>query len=269
MAAETIGTKKVRREAPAPRFADCAKCGGTYIKLSNRTKYCPACRKVARAEYTLKARLKRNAKPKMERDAQRASFLSSNAQYRREYHRQWRLKNGVKPLSDPVVCQRCGSTFIRHAGGQKVCSLCLPQARRERSKASAGSWNRSNKHDRNERARIRYRESVETRLHHVMSVGIWRTLRGKKGGRKWLSLVPYGVDELRRHLERQFLPGMSWENWGDGPDDWHIDHIQPKVSFVFDAPEGAEFAACWGLSNLRPAWASVNLSKNRKRVYLL
>ena len=75
----------------------------------------------------------------------------------------------------------------------------------------------------------------------------------------------YTIAELRRHLERQFLPGMSWQAYLDGQ--IHIDHIRPKASF--DLSQHEDWVACWCLSNLRPLWAKDNLAKSDKRHFLL
>ena len=92
-----------------------------------------------------------------------------------------------------------------------------------------------------------------------------RCLRGGKGGRRTEKLVGYSMDELRVHLERQFAKGMSWENMGE----WHIDHIVPLVSFAITGPDDPELRRAWSLTNLRPLWASANLSKHDKRETLL
>ena len=100
-------------------------------------------------------------------------------------------------------------------------------------------------------------------LNEAFRKGMYQSLRGGKGGRSWLGLVPYTLDELKGHLEKQFEPGMSWFNHGD----WHIDHIVPIVAFNFTKPEHEDFKRCWALSNLRPMWArgkGGNLSKGAK-----
>ena len=67
------------------------------------------------------------------------------------------------------------------------------------------------------------------------------------------------------HLERQFLPGMTWGNRGE----WHIDHIVPLASFTFTSPDDPEFRAAWALTNLRPLWAKDNIRKSAKRTHLI
>lgn len=95
------------------------------------------------------------------------------------------------------------------------------------------------------------------------------SLKGKKQGRSWESLVDYTLAELVAHLERQFTKGMSWDNYGLGNGKWHIDHIIPVTAFSFESETDPDFKACWGLPNLRPMWGSDNIRKSNKRVFLL
>ena len=68
------------------------------------------------------------------------------------------------------------------------------------------------------------------------------------------------VADLKAHLERQFLPGMSWENWGTGPGKWQIDHVYP-LSLADLTDRGQLLAACnW--QNLQPLWFEDNLRKS-------
>src|ERR1700728_1339025 len=39
------------------------------------------------------------------------------------------------------------------------------------------------------------------------------------------------VPEAKAHLEYQFQPGMSWDNWGAGVGKWNVDHIMPLAVF--------------------------------------
>lgn len=98
-----------------------------------------------------------------------------------------------------------------------------------------------------------------------ISHGMRLALHGMKAGRSWEQLVCYTLANLVTHLERQFLPGMTWENMGK----WHIDHIVPKASFEYQSPDDAEFKACWALTNLRPLWSRENVSKGARRLLLI
>lgn len=87
-------------------------------------------------------------------------------------------------------------------------------------------------------------------------------LVGSKRGRHVFDLLGYTADDLKRHLEKQFLPGMTWENYGRYG--WHIDHIIPLSAFNYETPEHVDFRRAWALENLRPLWAFDNLSKHAK-----
>jgi hypothetical protein len=90
-------------------------------------------------------------------------------------------------------------------------------------------------------------------------------LKGIKRGRAWSDLVGYSVEELRAHLERQFVRGMGWHNISE----WDIDHIIPLSEFHITSPFDPAIKQCWGLPNLRPSWRSANQRKHSKRVFLL
>lgn len=75
---------------------------------------------------------------------------------------------------------------------------------------------------------------------------------------RFCGLIGCGKFELRCHIERQFKPGMTWENHGA----WHIDHIRPCCSFDLSIPE--QQYACFHFSNLQPLWAAENLQKSGK-----
>lgn len=77
--------------------------------------------------------------------------------------------------------------------------------------------------------------------------------------------VGYSSEDLATHVEKQFLPGMTWANRRE----WHLDHILPVRSFTYASFECSDFRACWALSNLRPLWALDNLTKGVKQVFLL
>ncbi len=100
------------------------------------------------------------------------------------------------------------------------------------------------------------------RLNCSMHTAISRCLKNEKGGEKWLALVDYSVDDLKKHLEKQFTDGMTWGNYGKNG--WHIDHKIPLSVFNFTKPEHEDFRRCWALKNLQPMWAIENIKKHAK-----
>ena len=68
----------------------------------------------------------------------------------------------------------------------------------------------------------------------------------------------YDKNILKRHLEKQFKDGMTWDNYGE----WHIDHIIPLSFFEYKSTNDIEFKYCWSLYNLQPLWKEDNHHKN-------
>ena len=62
--------------------------------------------------------------------------------------------------------------------------------------------------------------------------------------------------QLKEHLEKQFVDGMNWENRSE----WHIDHIIPLSS----AKTEEEVYKLCHYTNLQPLWAEENLRKGNK-----
>ena len=75
-------------------------------------------------------------------------------------------------------------------------------------------------------------------------------------------LVGCTWEELVAHIAKQFLPGMTWDNYSY--ETWHIDHIRPCASFDLTDPE--QQRQCFHYTNLQPLWATDNLQKSDKWV---
>ena len=110
----------------------------------------------------------------------------------------------------------------------------------------------------------RAREELDPmkKLHRCISLQVYNSLKSKKGGSPVFKLLGYSLTELKIHLEKQFVPGMSWEN--RGLYGWHIDHKTPVVYFHYSSPEDPSFKQCWALSNLQPLWAIDNIKKGAR-----
>lgn len=73
-------------------------------------------------------------------------------------------------------------------------------------------------------------------------------------------------DELVKHIEKQFLYEMNWENYGHGEGKWHVDHIVPinyfEKNYDFSNLDIQKIA--FNYSNLQPMWGHENQSKGAK-----
>lgn len=110
------------------------------------------------------------------------------------------------------------------------------------------------------RIRARRKEDPKFRLDGRMSCALYASLRSKKSGRTWESLVGYTLQELTAHLESKFSAGMSWDNM----DLWEIDHVIPKSAFSYTCDTDASFKDCWSLNNLQPLWNADNRRKGAR-----
>lgn len=114
---------------------------------------------------------------------------------------------------------------------------------------------RRRKYQTDEQTRIR--DNLRSTLHEVM---IRRSKRDWIKGARLGTLVGCSRPDLIAHIEAQFEPGMTWENYGRGG--WEMDHIRPCASF--DLTDPAQQAACFHYTNLRPLWRLDNMRRPRK-----
>lgn len=98
-----------------------------------------------------------------------------------------------------------------------------------------------------------------------------------KQGNSVLKFLPYTIQELKEHLEKQFESWMTWENYGvyrgsrwiDSDQStwtWQIDHIIPQSNLCYLNMVDDNFKKCWSLSNLRPLSAKQNVMDGSNRI---
>lgn len=121
----------------------------------------------------------------------------------------------------------------------------------EKTKASMDIANKK----RRENAKYRVSDNVSRRIRSSLFDN------GSKNNTHWEDLVDFTVVQLKKHLEKLFKPGMTWENYGKI---WHIDHCVPIAVFNFESPSHEDFKRCWSINNLQPLWAIDNFKKGAK-----
>lgn len=124
-----------------------------------------------------------------------------------------------------IDCLQCGKTFIKH-GPQKFCSKKCSHKNKQLI------------------------QNLRNRLYMALK-GKLKLLTTKK-------LLGCSLEEFWKHLESQFQPGMTRENYGK----WHVDHIKPCISF--DLTKISQQKKCFHYTNLQPLWAEENLKKGSK-----
>lgn len=113
----------------------------------------------------------------------------------------------------------------------------------ENERVTRKKWNRANRQD------------GKVRIDERMGGSIWECLKGAKGGRKWLDLVGYTLEQFLSHMESNLVEGMTWNNYGKI---WHVHYILPKSLFKYTDNYSKEFKICWSLENLKPKFSIEN-----------
>jgi hypothetical protein len=180
--------------------------------------------------------------------AYRSEHHARNAEKDNARNREWYAAN--KAGHNKASRENYRANPAAHGERVRRAKLARPDHYREGARERA-------RRQRELRPDVRLRSRISAQLRAVVTTG--------KGGKKASELLGYSMEELRLHLERQFLPGMGWHNARE----WHIDHIVPLSSFTITGTDDPELRRAWALANLRPLWAKDNIAKGAQRVSLL
>lgn len=151
------------------------------------------------------------------------------------------------------------------------CKECYKQYRhqqysvtKEHEKKVRATWYASNKDSKREYERAfrkeYYKQNPNFRLGLLLRIRIKNALKkqlSSQSGQIAIDNLGCTTEELKKHLESQFKPGMSWDNWA--LHGWHIDHIKPLS--LFDLSDPVQQKEACHYTNLQPLWAEDNLRK--------
>jgi hypothetical protein len=191
--------------------------------------------------------------------------------YAIEYHKNNREKilqynKESRPIDHERINKNARANYWKNIGKMRRVGREKYRAHREEHNKATREWQLNNPDKCRAASKKHYLKKLSTpkgKLENSIRVGIYQSLKkGIKGRRHWCDLVGYTIDQLMKHIEKQFLPGMSWDNYGKHT--WHIDHKIPVSVFNFEIAEDIDFKKCWSLENLRPLWAKENWAKNDK-----
>lgn len=129
---------------------------------------------------------------------------------------------------------------------------------REKTRAWNKKYRDANKDKIMSKLRERRRNDPFLRLRDAIRGSIRAYLGSKKTRRgSTFEIVGCTPDFLRGHLEKQFKPGMTWENYGSH---WHVDHRIPLASG--NSADEIKGLSHW--TNLQPLEALENIIKSDK-----
>lgn len=136
------------------------------------------------------------------------------------------------------------------------------EANKEKNAERMAKWQSQNKGHIREYNK-KYRKTAIWKVINHTANTMKRCIRGGYTDDRSTKKLGYTPTQLKAHIERQFLPGMDWSNYGD----WEIDHITPVRQFFSEGVTDPRVISA--LPNLRPAWKSENRAKGGKRIQLL
>lgn len=172
----------------------------------------------------------------------------------REYNQKYYTENRLKLIADvkAYAAQHAEKKKLQVSAYQKKHRVRLSARKTELRKlrwpeflAECREYDRR----RSKEPGHRLKKNLRTRIYLAL-VGINKSGTTEK-------LLGCSIDHLRIHLESQFCPGMTWENYGPV---WHVDHKLPCASF--DLTDPVQQATCFHYSNLQPLFAADNIRKS-------
>jgi hypothetical protein len=126
-------------------------------------------------------------------------------------------------------------------------------------------YQKNNKDSVNKNRNIRYKINYENDLFYRLKTNLRNRVKlflkssnFSLGKNKTFTIVGCSPEELKSHLESQFINHMSWENYGHNG--WHIDHKIPLSS----AKTNEELISLCHYTNLQPLWCEENYKKGNK-----
>ncbi len=259
----------------------CSKCGEVKgVEEFNKRKdsndgyrtYCIICERTQRAEYRSKNKAKKKETDRAYRinnadkiNIRQAEWRKENKEKLKEYFKEHyarnkeRIKKRINKYRvdniEKVKAQQ-SKTYKKYAKERCEYMTKWGRSNPEKRKKYVNKYIDKNRAEINKKGVKYYHDN---KLHMLISKGVLRSLKGNKPKRTF-EMLEYSEMELRIHIESQFTEGMSWENMG--MKGWHIDHIVPFYAFDFNTHSDVQFNQCWSLKNLRPMWASANISKS-------
>ena len=147
-------------------------------------------------------------------------------------------KSRYQPSSYKCTCVSCNREFF---------------SSRKKTTCSAGCYQQH----KTRYIRNRYKTDIQFKIATNLRSRLNHAIKNPKMGSA-VAELGCSVSELISYLESRFLPGMTWDNYGE----WHIDHIQPLANF--DLTDIKQLKVVCHYSNLQPLWAKDNLIKGNR-----
>ena len=170
-------------------------------------------------------------------------YREQNREKIKEQKQKWNEKNKVK------IAKQHRKHYEDHL--EEYLARAKKRRKQKRSQISA--------YDRKYRKK-RYHTDIKFKILLNLKSRTRSALKGKNKSKPILKLLGCSIEFLKKHLEKEFKPGMTWDN--HSRTGWHIDHIKPCDKF--DLTKESEQHKCFHYTNLQPLWSEENLKKGSK-----
>ena len=215
-----------------------------------------------------------------------------------DYQKHWQLKNKCEHNREKTKCKECGGRSIyehnrqksqcKECGGASICqhnrqkisckecggsSICVHNRQKSKCKECGGGsicihnrQRQSCKECPNASGICEHNREKMTckicdpqgHLSNLVRSHVRRALHSDKEKHS-IEYLGCSIQHFREHIEKQFVEGMTWDNYGE----WHIDHIIP---LKYDNPTLEETIERLHWENTQPLWATDNLSKGNRYI---
>jgi hypothetical protein len=178
--------------------------------------------------------------------------------YKRDYNKKW---NDAHKQERKLVAQVYYQTYKNELDAE---AKLRNAARKEEIRAYSKLYYQEHKDEVLAKAKVykleKFKTDINFRLKANLRSRLCAAVKNNQKGGSAVRDLGCSIEELKKHLESQFEPGMTWDNWSQ--DGWHIDHIKPLASF--DLSDRAQFLEACRYTNLQPLWAEDNHKKSDK-----
>ena len=234
----------------------CSQCNKEFNPSSHRQKYCSQeCVKKFSKQYFKNYRQSDTFKKYLQSDKRKESVKnyreSDKGKKAKKRFRQTDAGKVVKKRSDKKYYQTDKGKAAKLRAGQAYEQSDLGKKYRQADKFKEIVNKRSR-----ERKKIdpifKLATNMRTRLGHF-----YKAKNMRKTNPTFI-MVGCTQEYLKKHLEKQFKPGMNWENHTSKG--WHIDHHIPLSS----AKTYEDMVKLMHYTNCKPKWATENLKKGAR-----
>ena len=215
---------------------------------------------------------------KTEQTCKNCKIIKPIDQFRKRYNEK------TNRISFETICSDCTKQYAKRKNReryQKNKEKYKEQGKNPKIKAKRAIQNREYRRKNKAilykkakaRMKIKLQNDPSLKLRGFVSNTISEMLKkngSSKNGQSVMKYLPYTIQELKKHLEKQFEPWMNWQNrgkyirsqWNDNDQStwkWNIDHIIPQSDLLYSSMKDENFKKCWDLNNLRPYSAKQNV----------